>query len=364
MVVVEVLARVVGDVWALLLHSWAFLLISAVAAAALPVYVGAERLRAWLSRRVLAAVLGAVALATLTPFCSCGTTAVVLGALAAHVPWAPVVAFMVASPLTSPAELTLSIGLFGGPFATLFFVGTIVLGLAAGGIAHLVERTGWLAGQARMPATGTATSCVTDTGSSCSLPTAEPSPAAAEPAPCCGDAPALGGSAGTRTGLPIATAIATVAPVATRQPVHTAPASLVRRWQLDVFARELVTVGRRLAVYFVGFAALGHLLIETIPTHWLTGYLGGDSPLAVPMAAVLGIPVYLNTDASLPLVATLMQGGMGAGPAMAFLVTGAGTSIGATSGMLLIARGRVVGLVVGLLFAGALALGGLADLLL
>lgn len=84
--------------------------------------------------------------------------------------------------------------------------------------------------------------------------------------------------------------------------------------------------------------------------------------LAVPLAALIGIPVYLNTDGSRPLVATLMDGGMGAGPALAFLITGAGTSVGAISGMLLIARRRVVALVVGLLYVGAVALGWLAPL--
>ena len=44
---------------------------------------------------------------------------------------------------------------------------------------------------------------------------------------------------------------------------------------------------------------------------------------------------------------------------MAFLVTGAGTSIGAITGAFVIARPRVIALVVALLFAGALVLGGL-----
>jgi hypothetical protein len=49
---------------------------------------------------------------------------------------------------------------------------------------------------------------------------------------------------------------------------------------------------------------------------------------------------------------------------MAFLVTGAGTSIGAISGLFVIARKRIVGLVVGLLFGGALVLGWVAQLVL
>ncbi len=59
-----------------------------------------------------------------------------------------------------------------------------------------------------------------------------------------------------------------------------------------------------------------------------------------------------------------MEGGMGPGPAMAFLVTGAGTSIGAISGLFIIARKRVVGLVVALLFGGALAMGWFSQIVL
>ncbi|MFF1783680.1 permease [Streptomyces virginiae] len=145
------------------------------------------------------------------------------------------------------------------------------------------------------------------------------------------------------------------------RPVAPAPApvevSLVKRWKLDEFGKELRINGKRLAIYFLAFASLGYLLINSIPTAFLTDYLGGDSIFAVLLAALIGIPVYLNTDGSIPRVATLMQGGMGPGPALAFLVTGAGTSIGAISGMLLIARWRVVALVVGILFIGAITLG-------
>jgi uncharacterized membrane protein YraQ (UPF0718 family) len=137
-----------------------------------------------------------------------------------------------------------------------------------------------------------------------------------------------------------------------------------QRWKIDELVGELWTTGRKLVLFFIGFTAVGYLAIEAIPTDWLTNYLGGDSLLSVPLAAVLGIPAYINTEASLPLVSTLMDGGMGPGPAMAFLVTGAGTSIGAISGLFVIARARIVGLVVALLFAGAIAMGWVAQIAL
>ncbi|MDJ0768295.1 MAG: permease [Ilumatobacter sp.] len=317
----DLLGRVGDDVLGTFRNVWPFLAIAVVVAAAVPVYVGLDRVSVLLRRKWWLATFGAVALATLTPFCSCGTTAVLLGMIASSSPWAPLVAFMVSSPLTSPSELVFSAGLFGWSFALVFFVGTIVLGVGAGLVAHAIERTGWLAGQARVqPEAG---SCSTD-----------------------GARPPATHSVGA--------AVANTVPAA---PWH-------ERLRLPDYGREVWTLGRRLLVFFFAYTAIGYLMIEAIPTAWLTDHLGGDSPLAVPLAALLGIPVYLNTEGSLPLVATLVDGGMGPGPALAFIVTGAGTSVGAITGLFVIARARVVALVVALLIVGAVLLGWTGQLLL
>ncbi|MFE6225163.1 MULTISPECIES: permease [unclassified Streptomyces] len=343
--VLDVLWRTAQDVGHSLAANWPFLLISVVLASAIPVYIGADRLSAWMRRKTAVAVLGAIVLATLTPFCSCGTTAVVLGALASSVPWAPVVTFMVASPLTSPEEYVLSTGLFGFDFATTFFVAAMVLGVFAGVITWLIEKTGWLEGQARL----TANQAEEKASESCCSDEGETEGGFGGGVSAGGGVPAGGGGL-ARTAL-------LTRPVAPKPAPAPAPVGVVERLKLKEFGEELKVNVKRLALYFLGFATLGFLLINSIPTHYLTEFLGDGNVFAVPVAALIGIPVYLNSDGSLPLVATLMQGGMGPGPALAFLVTGAGTSIGAISGMLLIARWRVVALVVGILFAGALVLG-------
>ena len=112
--VADLIGRVAGDVWSTMAADWPYLLLSILAAAAVPVYLGTDRLSRWLSQRRWLAIGAAVMLATLTPFCSCGTTAIVLGMLATRTPWAPLVAFMVASPLTSPEELLLMPGCSAG----------------------------------------------------------------------------------------------------------------------------------------------------------------------------------------------------------------------------------------------------------
>jgi uncharacterized membrane protein YraQ (UPF0718 family) len=313
MTLLSLLIDVTGKVAATFAHTWPYLLVGIVGAAALKVCLGTGTIAGWLRRRRGVAVAGAVGAAVGTPLCSCGTTAVVLSMLASTVPWAPVVAFMVASPLSSPSELLYSAGLFGWPFALVLFGGSIALGLAAGAVTTLLERFGWLRDQARFPAPA----C---TASACTA----------------GPAVSLGPGAASVAEL---------------------PPSRVARWRLRELGRELLAVARRTLPLFFGFAALGYLVTALVPQAWIASFVGGRSPLATVLAATLGIPFSLNSEGSLPLVASLMHGGMGTGPAMAFLVTGAGTSLGAISGGLLIARWRILAIVVGTLWAGAIVLG-------
>src|SRR5512140_1273382 len=140
----------IEQVWLSVQHNWPFLVLSVLIATALKLFIDTEQVSAFLGRHRRAGVIAATGAAVATPLCSCGTTAVVLGMMASTMPWAPIVAFMVASPLTSPEELVYSAGLFGWPFALAFFIASIVLGLAGGLAAGWAENRGWLANQTRL----------------------------------------------------------------------------------------------------------------------------------------------------------------------------------------------------------------------
>jgi uncharacterized protein len=350
-----------------ILHNWPFLLLGVITAAALKVYVGTDRVAQLLRKRTDVAVAGSVAVAVGTPFCSCGTTAVVISMLAASVPWAPVVAFMVASPLSSPDGFVLSAGLFGWPFATYLVASSIVLGIAGGVVAYAFESAGLLRNQARFSETAAASG---GCDSGCAGPGApvalEAAPAQLLPAMTLvpAPAPALVAAAPASSGCGSSPAVSlrpSIGPGAAsvaefRRPVWA-------RFRLPELWAELRQGAPMMAALFVGFAAIGYAAIGLVPTAWMTSLLGGSSPLSVVAAATAGLPFYL-TDGSLPLVASLRQGGMGAGPAMAFLITGAGTSVGAISGGLLIARWRVIAIVVGTLWVGAIVLGLIAQAIL
>lgn len=287
-------------VWHTLLGNWPYLLLSAVIASLLTVYLDMDRISAFLQRYRRAGVVAATVAAVGTPLCSCGTMAVILGMMAGMMPWAPVVAFLVSSPLTSPQELFYSAGLFGWPFALSFFVASIVLGLAGGLAASLAESRGWFANQARFVKE------------------------------CCA--------------------------VATEKVTSKVTPAL--------FLTETFRAGRRLLIVFVVFAFVGYFLNGLIPAHWIPTLFGGGKVYSVPLAATLALPFYINTEASLPLVRALLDSGMSEGAALAFLISGAGTSFGAMAGALTVARWRVVGLVLATLWAGAILFGFAYDFLL
>jgi len=294
-------------------HNWILLLISIVVSVALKLYIDQDVISRFLQRNTKNSVLLSTGVAVATPFCSCGTTAVILGMMASTVPWAPIIAFMVASPLTSPEELFYSAGLFGWKFAIAFFAASILLGLAGGVIAGFAESRGWLINQARM---------VQPKSPSLSLGI-------------------MGGPAPLN--LPVVSQ-----PIAelTKPPVTIA-----------MFLQETWMVSKRLLPLFFGFTFVGYMLNGLIPTAWITGLFGTGHAYSIPLAATLGLPFYINTEASLPLVRAMLDSGMSQGAALAFLITGAGTSLGALGGAMTIARWRVIAIVVGTLWLGSILIG-------
>ncbi|MBI3167071.1 MAG: permease [Chloroflexi bacterium] len=337
---IETFLFALGKVWETFSGLWLLLLLSVVISVLLKLYVDQDRVANFLRRNQRNGVAMSTALAIGTPFCSCGTTAVVLGMMASTIPWAPIVAFMVASPLTSPQELFYSAGLFGWPFAITFFVASIILGLTGGGIAAFAESKGWLANQGRF--------------ASHNSPRADLQPVPVSETFTQPQALLQGQAQFATQGIGVSLAL----PVIASEP---APSKKVVTFKQ--FTNETFNTSWKLLAMFLGFAFLGYFLNGLIPQEWIKTAFGSGNVFSVPLAAILGIPFYLNTEASMPLVKAFMDSGMSAGAALAFLITGAGTSIGALAGALTIARWRVIAIVVGTLVAGAIVLGTLYDLL-
>lgn len=59
----------------------------------------------------------------------------------------------------------------------------------------------------------------------------------------------------------------------------------------------------------------------------LRAILGAENPLAVPLAALVGAPVYVSLSGMLPIAAALNDQGIAIGTVLAFVIGGAGVSI-------------------------------------
>jgi uncharacterized membrane protein YraQ (UPF0718 family) len=99
------------------------------------------------------------------------------------------------------------------------------------------------------------------------------------------------------------------------------------------------------------------LLIEYVPAQLIANVVGGDGILPIATAALVGMPAYLNSYVAPPMLAGLMEQGMSAGAAMAFMVAGAVSSIPAMAAVWALVKPQVFGAYVGLGIFGAILTG-------
>ena len=319
---------------------------------------GAVR-RAFASRVGLSILL-ATAIGAFSPFCSCTVIPVVAGLLIGGVPLAPVMAFWVASPTMDPEIFALTVGMLGWPLAVSRLVATLVLSLAAGYLTLALTRSGMIGKALRRTVVAEgADKC--RPGEQRLTPKPEPIPLAAGPVPAVPPAReegfaemklARGPGCGESDGPSEAEGWLIPAMSGLRQ----------LSWPevgRDV-ARESWRLGRWLLLAFVMEA----LILAYVPQEAIAGTLGGGNPLAVPIAALIGAPLYLTEVAALPIVSGLLQSGMSPGAAIAFLIAGPATTVPVMAAVWTLVRPRVFVLYVGIVVVGAVALGIATDVVL
>lgn len=266
---------------------------------------GADRAIAAITDRSPAVmILLAAAAGAFSPFCSCGVVPIIAALLAAGMPLGPVMAFWLASPVMDPEMFVLTAAAIGPGFAVAKTAAAFGIGLAGGGLAHGLVRAGRLTTSLRPGIGGCGSGC---------------------------------GSTSAETAL--------------RWAVWREPARLrvllAEAWQAACF------LGKWLLLAF----AIESLMAAYLPPDLVASVLGSDNSFAVPLAAAVGVPAYLNGYAAIPVVAELMRLGMAPGAAMTFMVAGGITSIPAAAAVLAVVRLPVFALYVAMALAGALAAG-------
>jgi len=245
---------------------------------------------------ILAALVGAI-----SPFCSCGVIPLIAAMLGAGVPLAPVMAFWIASPIMDPEMFILTAAGIGFNFAIAKTLAAMAMGLLAGFSVLVIKRYGGL-----------------------------DDPLRAEISNCCGSSCA-----------------------------SDKPASVLWKFwrepaRIEAFNQESLSIGVFLGKWLSLAFFLESLMIAYVSSAWIAGYVGPDNWFAIPLAAIVGAPSYLNGYAAIPLISGLIEIGMTPGAAMAFITAGAVSSIPAAIAVWALVKKPVFALYLALGLAGSM----------
>lgn len=232
-------------------------------------FVSEETLRNVLGkpRKWLGNILGA-ALGAVTPFCSCSTIPIMVGLLNVGTPFGATMSFLISSPLLNPVILALFLTLLGWKVTIVYGVLTFV---AAVLIGALWERLGLSVDYKKVQL---------------------------ESACCCE----------CETSAPV------YKPVTNMDKVRHAGA---QAW----------TLFRQVVPYLIIGAGIGAFIYGFVPEEFIIRVAGPGNPWAIPVAAVVGVPMYIRVETMIPIGMVLMEKGMGLGALMALIIGGAGASI-------------------------------------
>lgn len=235
-------------------------------------YIPPEKIQAVLTRqkKFVGNIIGA-AFGALTPFCSCSTIPMLVGLLNGGAPFGAAMSFLIASPLLNPVILAMFLSLLGLKVTVIYGAVTFVAAVLTG---STWEKLG-LADQYKQ---------VEIRRSCCCCEGAEETAATAEVS-------------------------------------QTFEARLKRAGEMAW------SLFRQTFPYLILGAGIGAFIYGFVPEDWVAKVAGSDNPLAIPVAALVGIPMYIRVETMLPISSVLLDKGMSMGAIIALIIGGAGASI-------------------------------------
>lgn len=108
--------------------------------------------------------------------------------------------------------------------------------------------------------------------------------------------------------------------------------------------------------YLLAGTAAGAAIYGLVPTAWVVALAGPGQPLAIPLAAALGVPMYVNAETFFPISAALLEKGVGVGAVVALVIASMGVSVPEVALLGSLFRWRLVAALVASVFA--IAVGG------
>lgn len=258
-------------------------------------FLSPERTRDLLARRTGAwSNLLASLLGIATPFCSCSAVPLFIGFVRVGVPLGATFSFLVSAPMVNEVALFLLLGLFGWKIALLYAVTGVTVAFVSG----------WILGGLRME----------------------------------------------RHLEPWVLEVPFEAPKASDAPLRFAA-----RLELAVQATKDI-VGKVWIYVLVGIG-VGAFLHGYVPAELMARVMGKSAWWSVPLAVLIGVPLYANAAGIIPIVQVLLAKGAALGTALAFMMAVTGLSLPETVILRKVLKPRLLAVFLGVVAAGIVLVG-------
>lgn len=215
-------------------------------------------------QNILGALLGAV-----TPFCSCSTIPILVGLFKSGAPFGGTISFLIASPILNPMIIILFLKFFGIKVTVIYAVFTFIFAVLAG---ILLEKLG-MEKQIKNVA--------------------------------------IKGGHDDEITYDILEG--------TRKEKHLQVMKLALKDTFSLFIKVIP--------YLLVGAGIGAFIYGFVPEDLIAKVAGPDNLFAVPVASIIGVPMYVRTETMIPIAKALNSSGMSIGAIMALIIGGAGASI-------------------------------------
>jgi uncharacterized membrane protein YraQ (UPF0718 family) len=209
--------------------------------------------------------VAAAGLGVVTPFCSCSAVPVFIGFVAAGVPLGVTLSFLIASPMVNEVAVILIFGLFGWKVAAVYVVFGLIVAITAGYILGRLDLGRWV-----------------------------------EPF---------------------------VFETTLRGETVDPSARLPWSDRMAMGRQEVRAIVKRIWPYLLVGIGIGAIIHGWVPEDLFVELAGADNPFTVPLAVILGIPLYSNAAGIVPLAGALADKGVALGTVLAFMMAVVALSI-------------------------------------
>lgn len=259
-------------------------------------YFTPERTRALLAGRTegVANVMAA-SLGIVTPFCSCSAVPLFIGFVQAGVPLGVTFSFLISAPMVNEVALTLLLSLFGWKIALLY----LTLGLSVAIVA------GWVIGRMKMER---------------------------HLEDWVRDMPKVQAAAGDQ--------------------------GMTLTERIDAGFASVHEIVGKVWPYILTGIAIGAGIHGWVPEDFMASFMGKDAPWwSVPLAVLIGVPMYTNAAGVIPIVQALLAKGAALGTVLAFMMSVIALSLPEMIILRKVLKVRLIATFAGVVAAGILTVG-------